>query len=432
MLSAGEQVKNAFTWAGDAQKGKSISEDELPMSLFGESKPQFSAPAGQLPADLQPRIRWSSYPDESDKCKGLREALARWPHARVPVSEPEVEPNSSEWGSMIGLRAGAPTFSPGWLAKEVVGGGLPPQQFSSKQYSPKSSMEALSPMRRGRGMKQHRVSFHELDLPSSQSTKGDSEQDLDEPDPASWCRFVTGDSDSYFADTASGALALEGQPRADVAAASAVPMLPAPYAPEATKEGTVPVMSLALMPGAMYPSQSLVWPGQGVYLLDQQQMMPGMGQPPLPEETRRRSVDLQWELQQHQQQHQQQQQQNQQQQQQQQQQQRRQQLEQSLQPQAKALEGRPASGPAARPSGTSNRHSRGRGSLIDIAKREQAQRQRAAAEVTETQAVTVFGGQSSPGQTNSGNVMNFCPYCRGKVQPTHRFCQFCGASLSVW
>lgn len=73
-----------------------------------------------------------------------------------------------------------------------------------------------------------------------------------------------------------------------------------------------------------------------------------------------------------------------------------------------------------------SRRTRGRGSLIDLAKRSQALRQAHQAGLV---AHSSLGRPASGKQPTCGRTINFCPFCGGKASSDFRFCQFCGSSL---
>jgi len=326
---------------------------------------QHSAPAPRLAESLSGasplRHLWSSYDPSDFSLEKAKELSAQAPQHPVPVpqSEPEGEPHIGAMAlkefSKTGYGGNAQQQHP---PKSVLVGGRP------------VSKEAASP-KRPQTQQRVRVSFHELDEPEEAegspkpgtSAEG-AQEELDEPEVFPWSRLVTGGSEHAF-ETAN---VTSDASQSTISAMA--PFMQNPYFPGVSQEGGMPMMPVAFLPNGMYPpGQQYLWPGQGLYPMAQQQQQGTLGPSEQAPEMKQQPQELQG-----------------------------------------SAEGQSSTSCTPRIS-SSARHARGRGSLIDLAKREQAQRQR-----------TPAGGPS----------INFCPYCRGKVQAHHRFCQYCGASLNLW
>mmetsp|Transcript_87928 Transcript_87928/g.249084 ORF Transcript_87928/g.249084 Transcript_87928/m.249084 type:complete len:274 (+) Transcript_87928:73-894(+) len=80
----------------------------------------------------------------------------------------------------------------------------------------------------------------------------------------------------------------------------------------------------------------------------------------------------------------------------------------AYQPVAASVPSAPQPGQEPKP----RRRGRGRGSLIDLAKKQQS--------------------SGVPQDQGTQRQLNFCPFCCGRASAHFRFCQFCGASLSFW
>lgn len=391
MVSTSLRVKNTFITGDDIDCGAA---EDGSLSL---SRRQFSAPtvSGSSPLRGLESFEENEAGFSLEKAKELPSPDGLQPVQHVPDSEPEGEPHAGSTapaGAEQKLLAASRPFSQRWAdmddpIKPPCGSGNAPQH-----PTPKSALASKLLLQKEalRAQMQHRVSFHdrdEVDPEASSSGDGRQDDDLDGPDVYAFCRLVTGGSD-YAAD---------GSAAVGSGGSAATALMPASYFAGMQQEAGMHMVPF-VVPGGAYPDgQSLAWSGHGLYPIAQQQMgmmMPSqqpmmfMQQQPQPPQTPRQR--------------------------------------QRHESPPDNSEARHSS--AAQRIAPSTKHSRGRGSLIDIAKREQAIRQRA----TVSEHVD---GHSQPGlaqQPQSGRTINFCPYCRGKVQAHHRFCQFCGSSLSSW